>query len=196
PQAHMLVPRHLRRPIGGRMRSAGQEHAPLDETAILRAIEYFREQQVQAVAISFVWSVRNPAHEQRAAQLVRAALPGVFVCTGNEVFPQIREYTRTSSTVVNAYLSPVMQRYVARIDSLFEELGAQQPTRYFQSNGGLAPGAIMSSRAVNAINSGPASAPQAGLCVARPFGIDNVITVDMGGTSFDITLSQGGRTNF
>ena len=93
PQAHMLVPRHLRRPIGGRMRSDGQEHAPLDETAILRAIEYFREQEVQAVAISFVWSVRNPAHEQRAAQLVRAALPGVFVCTGNEVFPQIREYT-------------------------------------------------------------------------------------------------------
>lgn len=196
PQAHMLVPRHLRRPIGGRMRSDGQEHAPLDEPAILRAIEYFREQEVQAVAISFVWSVRNPAHEQRAAQLVRAALPGVFVCTGNEVFPQIREYTRTSSTVVNAYLSPVMQRYVERIDSLFQELGAQQPTRYFQSNGGLAPGAIMSTRAVNAINSGPASAPQAGLCVARPFGIDNVITVDMGGTSFDITLSQGGRTNF
>lgn len=196
PPAHMLVPRHLRRPIGGRMRSDGVEHAPLDEAAIHAAIDYFRQQEVEAVAISFVWSVRNPAHEQRAAQWVRAALPGVFVCTGNEVFPQIREYTRTSSTVVNAYLSPLMGRYIQRIDSLFEELGAQQPTRYFQSNGGLAPGSIMSTRAVNAINSGPASAPQAGLCVARPFGIDNVITVDMGGTSFDITLSQGGRTNF
>ncbi|MDT4840754.1 Acetophenone carboxylase gamma subunit [compost metagenome] len=148
------------------------------------------------MAISFVWSVRNPSHEKRAAELVRAALPGVFVCTGYEVFPQIREYTRTSTTVVNAYLSPVMARYVERIDALFEELGAQQPVRYFQSNGGLAPGNVMRDRAVNAINSGPASAPQAGLSVARPFGIDNVITVDMGGTSFDITLTNAGRTNF
>ena len=196
PPAYMLVPRHLRRPIGGRVLSDGREYSPLDEAAILAAIDYFREQQVQAVAISFVWSVRNPSHEQRAMQMVRAALPDVFVCSGHQVFPQIREYTRTSTTVVNAYLSPVMGRYIERIDALFEELGAQQPTRYFQSNGGLAPGAVMRERAVNAINSGPASAPQAGLCVAQPFGIDNVITVDMGGTSFDITLSKGGRTNF
>lgn len=196
PPAYMLVPRHLRRPIAGRIISDGSEYSPLDEQAILDAIEYFREQDVKAVAISFVWSVRNPNHEQRAAEMVRAALPDVFVCTGNEVFPQIREYTRTSTTVVNAYLSPIMGRYIERIDALFEELGAQQPTRYFQSNGGLAPGAVMRERAVNAINSGPASAPQAGLCVAQPFGIDNVITVDMGGTSFDITLSKSGRTNF
>ncbi|WP_375739835.1 hydantoinase/oxoprolinase family protein [Pseudomonas boanensis] len=196
PPAHMLVPRHLRRPIAGRILSDGCEHSPLDERAIHDAIDYFRAEGVEAVAISFVWSVRNPSHEKRAAELVRAALPGVFVCTGNEVFPQIREYTRTSTTVVNAYLSPVMGRYVERIDALFEELGAQQPVRYFQSNGGLAPGNVMRDRAVNAINSGPASAPQAGLSVARPFGIDNVITVDMGGTSFDITLTNAGRTNF
>lgn len=196
PPTYMLVPRHLRRPVGGRILSDGSEYAALDEQAVTDAIAYFREQNVAAVAISFVWSVRNPAHEQRAADMVRAALPDVFVCTGNEVFPQIREYTRTSTTVVNAYLSPVMGRYIERIDALFEELGAQQPTRYFQSNGGLAPGVVMRERAVNAINSGPASAPQAGLCVAQPFGIDNVITVDMGGTSFDITLSKAGRTNF
>ncbi|WP_323114610.1 hydantoinase/oxoprolinase family protein [Pseudomonas guariconensis] len=196
PPAYMIVPRHLRRPVAGRILSDGREHAALDERAIHEAIEYFRAEGVEAVAISFVWSVRNPSHEKRAAELVRKALPGVFVCTGNEVFPQIREYTRTSTTVVNAYLSPVMARYVERIDSLFEELGAHQPVRYFQSNGGLAPGHVMRNRAVNAINSGPASAPQAGLSVGEPFGIDNVITVDMGGTSFDITLTKSGRTNF
>ncbi|MCF6762448.1 hydantoinase/oxoprolinase family protein [Pseudomonas fragi] len=196
PPAYMLVPRHLRRPIGGRIISNGSEYAALDEKAIAEAIEYFRAQDVKAVAISFVWSVRNPVHERRAAAMVKSAMPGVFVCTGHEVFPQIREYTRTSTTVVNAYLSPVMGGYVERIDALFQKLGAQQPTRYFQSNGGLAPGVAMRERAVNAINSGPASAPQAGLCVAQPFGIDNVITVDMGGTSFDITLSKSGRTNF
>ncbi|HHJ4328267.1 TPA: hydantoinase/oxoprolinase family protein [Klebsiella pneumoniae] len=196
PPAHMLVPRHLRRPIAGRILSDGSERSPLDERAVQAAIDYFRAEGVQAVAISFLWSVRNPAHERRAMELVRKALPGVFICCGSEVYPQIREYTRTSTTVVNAYLSPVMGRYVQRIDALFEELGAQQPVRYFQSNGGLAPGHVMRERAVNAINSGPASAPQAGLAVAKPFAIDSVITVDMGGTSFDITLTKSGRTNF
>ncbi|ATJ81602.1 hydantoinase/oxoprolinase family protein [Halomonas beimenensis] len=196
PAAHMLVPRHLRRPIGGRILRDGSEHESLDEQAIHEAVTYFQQEGVEAVAVSFLWSVTNPTHEARAAEIVRERMPGAFVCTGSEVHPQVREYTRTSTTVVNAYLSPVMQRYVSRIDGLFEELGARQPVQYFQSNGGLALGRMMSERAVAAINSGPASAPQAGLHVARPFGIDNVITVDMGGTSFDITLTRGGQTNF
>jgi N-methylhydantoinase A len=195
PPAHMIVPRHLRRGIGGRFLADGTEHSPLNEQQIREALAYFKEQEVESVAISFVWSVRNPAHERRARELVQQLLPGVFVCTGSEVYPQIREYTRTSTTIVNAYLSPVMRRYVERIDDYFKGLGARYPVRYFQSNGGLAIGEAMQGRAVNAINSGPASAPQAGLYVARPFGIENVITVDMGGTSFDITLTKDSHTN-
>ncbi|WP_018152336.1 caprolactamase subunit alpha [Leeia oryzae] len=195
PPAPMLVPRHLRKPVRGRVLADGSVHTPLNEDDIMAAIEYFRRQEVEAVAISFVWSVRHPEHEARAKALVEQHLPGVFACTGSEVHPQVREYTRTSTTVVNAYLSPVMAKYVRRIDQYFKELGAKSPVRYFQSNGGLATGRIMQERAVNAINSGPASAPQAGLYIAQPFGIDNVITVDMGGTSFDITLAKGGQTN-
>lgn len=195
PPAPQLVPRYLRRPVRGRVLADGSEYAELNEQDILDAIDIFRAEGVQSVAISFVWSVRNPEHERRARALVEQHLPGVFVCTGSEVFPQVREYTRTSTTVVNAYLSPVMARYVQRIDDFFHDLGAQNPVRYYQSNGGLAIGHIMRDRAVNAINSGPASAPQAGLYIASPFGIDNVITVDMGGTSFDITLAKGGETN-
>lgn len=194
PPAPQLVPRQLRRAVRGRVLSDGSEHQPLNEDDILAAIEVFRAEQVQSIAISFVWSVRNPAHERRARELVEQHLPGVFVCCGSEVYPQVREYTRTSTTVVNAYLSPVMGRYVQRIDQFFAELGARAPVRYYQSNGGLALGSVMRERAVNAINSGPASAPQAGLYIAQPFGIDNVITVDMGGTSFDITLAKGGQT--
>ena len=88
-----------------------------------------------------------------------------------------------------------MASYVHKIDDYFKALGAEQPVRYFQSNGGLAVGSIMRERAVNAINSGPASAPQAGLYIASAFGIDNIITVDMGGTSFDITMAKSGRTS-
>jgi N-methylhydantoinase A len=107
----------------------------------------------------------------------------------------VREYTRTSTAVVNAYLAPVLRRYVAAVDKYFKSLGAKQPVRYFQSNGGLAIGAVMTDRSVYAINSGPASAPQAGLYVSAPFKKKNVITVDMGGTSFDITLTKDGQTN-
>lgn len=195
PPAPQLVPRQLRMPVRERVLADGTVHQPLNEDDVRAAIEVFRREGVQAVAVSFVWAPANDAHEKRALALLREALPGVFVCAGHEVYPQVREYTRTSTTIVNAYLSPVMARYVARIDDYFRSLGARGAVRYFQSNGGLAVGEIMRRRAVNAINSGPASAPQAGLYVAAPFGIDNIITVDMGGTSFDITMARGGQTN-
>lgn len=195
PSAPQLAPRFLRCPIRERVLADGSVHTPLNEEDVRAAAEKLAAEKVEAVAISFLWSIRNAAHEQRAAEIIRELMPDVFVCTGTEVFPQIREYTRTSTTIVNAYLSPVMGRYVARIDDYFKTLGAQRPVRYFQSNGGLATGEHMRKRAVNAINSGPASAPQAAMFIAKPFGIDNVITVDMGGTSFDITLTHQGKTN-
>lgn len=195
PPAHMIVPRHLRRPINERVIGTGEVDTPMSEQEIRDAVSYFKEQGVESVAISFVWAVRNSDHEKRAKEIVQEMMPGVFVCTGSEVYPQVREYTRTSTTVVNAYLSPVMRRYVQKIDEYFKSLGSKYPVRYFQSNGGLAIGEAMQGRAVNAINSGPASAPQAGLFVGKPFDIDNVITVDMGGTSFDITLTKDGQTN-
>ncbi|WZB69562.1 hydantoinase/oxoprolinase family protein [Achromobacter xylosoxidans] len=195
PPAPQLVPRRLRLPVRERVLADGSVRQPLNEDDVRAAIEVFKREGVQAVAVSFVWAPANPAHEQRALRMVAEAMPDVFVCAGHEVYPQVREYTRTSTTIVNAYLSPVMARYVARIDDYFRGLGARGAVRYFQSNGGLAVGDIMRRRAVNAINSGPASAPQAGLYVAAPFGIDNIITVDMGGTSFDITLARGGQTN-
>jgi len=195
PPAPQIATRDRRFPIRGRILADGSEHEPLNEQDILDAIEVLKQQDVQAVAISFVWSIRNTEHEQRAKELIEQHMPGVFVCCGSEVYPQIKEYTRTSTTLVNAYLSPVMASYVHKIDDYFKALGAEQPVRYFQSNGGLAVGNIMRERAVNAINSGPASAPQAGLYIASAFGIDNIITVDMGGTSFDITMAKSGRTS-
>jgi N-methylhydantoinase A len=137
----------------------------------------------------------NNAHERRAAEIVREMMPKVFLTVGSELYPQVREYTRTSTAVANAYLGPIMKRYVQSIDRYFADLGAKYPVRYFQSNGGLAIGQAMTDRSVYAINSGPASAPQAGLFVTEPFGHKNVITVDMGGTSFDITLTKDGVTN-
>lgn len=195
PAATMLVPRYLRKGVRERVISDGSIRTPMEENDVRAACELFRKEGVETVAISFVWSVLNPAHERRAAAIVREMLPDVILTVGSELYPQVREYTRTSTAVVNAYLAPVMRKYVAAVDDYFRSLGAKQPVRYFQSNGGLAIGQVMTDRSVYAINSGPASAPQAGLYVAAPFGKKNVITVDMGGTSFDITLTKDGQTN-
>lgn len=195
PAATMLVPRYLRRGVRERILSDGSVRTPMQEEDVRQACRLFLQEKVETVAISFVWSVLNPGHERRAAEIVREMMPEAILTVGSELYPQIREYTRTSTAVTNAYLAPVMRRYVTAVDRYFRDLGAKQPVRYFQSNGGLAVGQAMTDRSVYAINSGPASAPQAGLYVGAPFGKENVITVDMGGTSFDITLTRNGQTN-
>ena len=195
PPATMLVPRYLRRGIRERILSDGSVREPLNEADVRAACEAFKAEGVETVAISFVWSVLHPEHEARAGAIVREMMPEVILTLGSELYPQVREYTRTSTAVVNAYLAPIMKRYVAAVDSYFRSLGVKQPVRYYQSNGGLAIGQVMTDRSVYAINSGPASAPAAGQYVCEPFGYKNVITVDMGGTSFDITLTKDGSTN-
>ena len=195
PPATMLVPRYLRRGVRERVLSDGSVREPLNEADVRAACEVFKAEGVDTVAISFVWSVLHPGHEARAGEIVREMLPGVVLTLGSELYPQVREYTRTSTAVVNAYLAPIMKRYVQAVDSYFRSLGAKQPVRYYQSNGGLAVGQAMTDRSVYAINSGPASAPAAGQYVCEPFGKKDVITVDMGGTSFDITLTKDGSTN-
>lgn len=195
PPAKMLVERYLRRPVRERVLGDGSIKTPLHEDDVRAACAFFKAEGVQAVAISFLWSVANEQHERRAAEIVRELLPEVYVSVGLEVYPQMREYTRTSTAVTNAYLGPVLARYVTKIDQFFKDHGTKTPVRYYQSNGGMASRDAMVSRAVNAINSGPASAPQAGLYISRPLGFDNIITVDMGGTSFDMTLTKNGVTN-
>lgn len=195
PPATMLVPRHLRKGVSERVISDGSVKTPINEEDVRDACRYFIAEGVESVAISFVWSVLHPEHENRAAEIVREMMPDVRLTVGSQLYPQVREYTRTSTAIVNAYLAPILQRYVEAIDAYFRELGSQHPVRYFQSNGGLALGKVVSDQSVYAINSGPASAPQAALDVAEPWGDKNIITCDMGGTSFDITLTKDGQAN-
>ncbi len=195
PPATMLVPRYRRLPINERVASDGSIKKPLQGAEVRAAVQTLLDDGCEAIAVSFMWSVVAPEHERRAAEIVREMAPDVFLSVGTDVYPQIREYTRTSTAVVNAYLGPILKRYVERIEAFFTERGVTAPVRYYQSNGGLAPGEAVSNKAVLAINSGPASAPEAGCFVAEPMGHPNYITVDMGGTSFDITLTKEGRTN-
>lgn len=195
PPATMLVPRHLRKGVSERVISDGSVRTPLNEEDVRDACRYFIAEGVESVAISFVWSVLHPEHEMRAARIVREMMPDVRLTVGSQLYPQVREYTRTSTAIVNAYLAPILQRYVEAIDAYFRELGSKHPVRYFQSNGGLALGKVVTDQSVYAINSGPASAPQAALDVGAPWDEQNIITCDMGGTSFDITLTKDGKAN-
>ncbi|TAJ78246.1 MAG: hydantoinase/oxoprolinase family protein [Sphingobium sp.] len=195
PPATMLVPRYLRRGVAERVLSNGKVHTQLNEEDVRDACRHFLREGVESVAISFVWSVLHPEHEARAAEIVREMMPNVRLTVGSQLYPQVREYTRTSTAIVNAYLAPILQRYVEAVDAYFQSLGARHPVRYFQSNGGLALGHVVSDQSVYAINSGPASAPQAALWLGEPWGMKDIITVDMGGTSFDITLTRDGRAN-
>ncbi len=108
PPATMLVPRYMRRGVGERVLSNGEVRTPLNEADVRAACELFKAEGVETVAISFVWSVLYPDHERRAGEIVREMLPGVVLTLGSELYPQVREYTRTSTAVVNAYLAPIM----------------------------------------------------------------------------------------
>ena len=195
PPAIMLAPRYLRIGISERIISNGTIKTPINEDDVREACKLFIDNDIKTIAVSFIWSVLNPSHEIRAAQIIKEMMPDAIITIGSELYPQIREYTRTSTAITNAYLSPILRNYISTINEYFISLGGEDNVRYFQSNGGLATGKVMSERSVYAINSGPASAPQAGLSVCNPFNYKNIITVDMGGTSFDITLTKDGNTN-
>jgi N-methylhydantoinase A len=195
PAATMLVPRRLRVPITERVLSDGRVRTPLDEDDVRRGVEIFRREGVEAVGVSFLWSFLHPEHERRVGEIVSEELPGVHLTVSSELLPQIREYTRTSTVAVNAYVAPKVARHIGEIEAMLSDLGYSNPIRYVQSNGGLTSGHVLARRAVSALNSGPAAGPSASLHYAAGLGQANVLTLDMGGTSTDISLAQDGRVD-
>jgi N-methylhydantoinase A len=195
PPAPMLVPRRLRLPVGERVLSDGSVRLPLDEEDVYRGIASFRREGVQAVGVSFLWSFLHPDHERRVGEIIREELPDVHVTLSVDLLPQIREYTRTSTVAVNAYVAPGLARYVGSIERMLTELGYANPIRYFQSNGGLTSAAVFSRRAVSALNSGPAAGPSAALHYAASLDQTDVVSVDVGGTSSDISLVKDGKVD-
>lgn len=191
-----LVPRHLRLPAPGRLDRDGAELEPLSEAEVLAAAETFRKEQVEAVAICFMNAFANPAQEHRAEALLRERLPGVYLSVSSRLLPAIRFYDRVSTTALNAYVGPKLQRY---IDALLEKLAGIRFTgilRIMQSNGGVVAPEIVRERAAMTLLSGPAAGPRAGAFYGAIHGLGDCITVDMGGTSFDAALLRGGQPLF
>ena len=189
-----LVPRALVVAVPERLDRDGTVTLALDEAAVRAAAAYFRAEGVAAVAVSFVFSFFNDAHERRAGEILAAELPGVFISLSSRVAPEVRFYERTSTTVLNAAVGPVLERYLDRLSARLAEDAFDRPLYIMQSNGGVVSLANAAARAVNTLLSGPAGAPPAAASRAAALGIDSVMTIDMGGTSFEVSLSRGGRT--
>jgi len=194
PHPQDFVDRWLRLGIRERFNHHGDELLPLDEAGVRRAAEVFRQSAVKAVAVAFLWSMVRPDHELRAAQILEEELPGVPVVCSHVVLPEIREWQRTSATVLSSYILPGIAEYLRQFESEMRERGLGGPPLIMQITGGCARVADIIRRPVSLLASGPAAAPAAALHYARGVGED-LITVDMGGTSFDVCVIGGGKAS-
>lgn len=188
-----FVDRHLRIGVPERIGSDGAVVIPLEEDSVRRAAETFAANGVAAVAVAFLWSCVNGEHEQRAAEILAGELPGLPIVTSAEVLPEIREWERTSAAVLSAYVAPGITDYLRRLETMLQEHGLRRPPLIMQINGGCASVAEIVRRPVNALGSGPAAAPAAATHHAAREETGDFITVDMGGTSFDVCLVRDGR---
>ena len=186
-----LVPRARRLGIRGRIDRDGDEIEPLDLAAVRAAIDDWRAQGVQAVAICFMNSFANPQHEQAAAALVRERWPQAYLSVSTEVLPSIRFYDRVSTTALNAYVGPKLGRYLDQLVARLNDEAFGGLLLIMQSNGGVISPQAARDKAALTLLSGPAGGPGAGLFCAQALGADRCITTDMGGTSFEASIAVG-----
>jgi N-methylhydantoinase A len=188
-----LVPRYLRLEAAERIGAAGEVVRALDPQSVVQAVDAFKAAGVEAIAVSLLFSFRNPAHERQVREICEELYPEAPVTTSSEIAPEFREYERTSTTVINAYLLPVSGRYLEALVRRLREHYGKVDLRIMQASGGAMTAAAAQSRAVHMVNSGPAGGALATALFGRLAGEERIIGVDMGGTSFDISLIVGGR---
>ena len=183
-----FVPRTLRFEVPERLSYTGEVLTELRDADVEAVIEKMKDQGVESVAICFLHSYVDPSHEQRAAELVRKYLPVVPVSVSAEIVPELGEFERWSTAIVNAFVAPSIRNYVSQLRSSLGEAGYGRDIFYMESNGGIASEAVASTYPVRLVMSGPAAGVAAGVYIGKGSGFDNVITYDMGGTSTDVCL--------
>jgi N-methylhydantoinase A len=189
-----LVPQHLTAEVKERVDFRGKVLRELDETALRQTVRELAAQNVESIAVCLLFSFLRPEHEARVREIIVQEMPDCSISLSSEVLPQIREYYRLSTTVINAYLQPILARYIAQLDRRLCGAGIATRQKYvMQSNGGMATFAAAARRAVTTVLSGPAGGVTAGVLAGRMTGLRNIITFDMGGTSCDVALIKDGE---
>jgi N-methylhydantoinase A len=187
-----ICPRRRRYGVPERLDFEGRVVQPLDEEAVRRACRRMKLQGVDSLAVVFLFSFVAPEHERRVREIAAEELPGVMVSLSHEVMPSAPEFERTSTTLVNAYVGPKIERYLSRLDERLRAAGFRGELLIMQSNGGVMPGGYVAQKAVAVMGSGPAGGVNGAAAVAGAAGIRDFLSVDMGGTSYDVCLVRGG----
>ncbi|HEY2219842.1 MAG TPA: hydantoinase/oxoprolinase family protein [Gaiellaceae bacterium] len=192
-QRYPIVRRRYRLTVPERITRDGSVLVALDEERAREQVRKLKEAGVEAVAVCFLFSFLNPQHEARVAEIVREEFPDAFLSVSSEVLPQYREYERFSTVCLNAYIGPKVSRYVRRLEEELRRLGMRTGVHLMTSASGVATAEGAIARPVNLLMSGPVAGVVGGIWAGRGAGFDNVITLDVGGTSADIGLAQEGR---
>jgi N-methylhydantoinase A len=188
-----LVPRRLRYEVPERLDVNGAVVEALNDAEAERVVGTVLASGVEAVAVSLIHAYANPDHERRVGELLAERAPGVFLSLSHEVLPEIGEYERTSTTVINAYVGPVVDRYLGELERRLTEAGVTAPLQMMQSSGGVLRASTARRRPAQVVESGPAAGVVAAVRLARQCGLPNVITVDMGGTTAKASIIEHGR---
>jgi N-methylhydantoinase A len=188
-----LVERYLRLTVDERMSARGQVIRLLNLAEVQRVVERLLDEKVEAIAVCLLNSYANPAHELVIEEVLKRCAPRLTYCLSCEVLPEMREYERTSTVVINAYVMPVVARYLANLVNDFVDKGIRAPLLLIQSSGGLTTAASAMSRPMHIVESGPAGGVIGAQVLAKRFGLVNVITFDMGGTTAKASLVEKGE---
>ena len=187
-----LVERRLRQEVDERIDVRGGVQRPLDDGDVERVLDGLLAQNIEALAVCLLNSWANPVHEARIKAIVQRRAPGLPLCLSSEVLPEIKEYERTSTTVINTYVLPIVQRYLATLRSGLDAIAVRGPLLIMQSNGGLMTDEAAAARPMHIIESGPAAGVVGAQALAKRIGLDKLITFDMGGTTAKASLVEDG----
>jgi N-methylhydantoinase A len=192
-QKYPLVKRRNRLVVSERMTAEGDVLIPLDEEATREQVRKLKEAKVDAIAVCFLFSFKNPQHEARVKEIIQEEYPEVFLSISNEVLPQYREYERFSTVALNAFIGPKTSNYIKKLRGNLEKMGVQTDVHLMQSNGGIATSEMAAEKPINLLLSGPVAGLIGGIKAAHNAGFNNVITLDIGGTSADIGVAPDGE---
>jgi N-methylhydantoinase A len=187
-----LVPRPLRFEVRERVKADGSVLEPLDVEEAKRLARHLSELEVESVAISFLHSYANPAHERQIAAIFAAEAPGIDVTLSSDIAPEWREYERSSTAAANAFVRPLVRRYLARLEEGFRKEGAAERLYILLSHGGLTSASVAAELAVQLVESGPAGGVVAAAFFGRRIGLNDLISFDMGGTTSKVSLVENG----
>ncbi|MEP7240320.1 MAG: hydantoinase/oxoprolinase family protein, partial [Devosia sp.] len=188
-----LIPREFRHEVDERLDGMGNVVVPLDEDQVRKAVKTLKDMGAQSLLIHFLHSYQNPAHEERCFEIVREAWDNDFITVGSRILREIREFERGSTAAINAYLQPVITKYVSRLATELRRSNFRSELLITKANGGTMAAAMACERAVETVLSGPAAGAIAAARIAEAAGYANIIAGDMGGTSFDVSLIRNGQ---